>query len=75
MRLCAGLMRPLAAILLLILACFLGFVSIPMAIAAAAAGVALGQRVTARDEDRFVGLLAPAHVCGGFGLNFYQRGR
>lgn len=50
-------MRPLAALLLLILACFLGFVSIPLAIAAAAAGIALGQRVTARDEDRFVGLL------------------
>lgn len=54
-------MRTLLSLTLLIVACFLAFWSVPAALAVAAAGVWVGQRASARDEEgftRFVGALA-----------------
>lgn len=54
-------MRTILSLTLLIAACFLAFWSVPAAIAVAGAGVWVGQRASARDEEgfiRFIGALA-----------------
>lgn len=57
-------MRTLLSIALLIAACFLAFWSVPAAIAVAAAGVWMGQRASARDEEGFTRIVGALAVLG-----------